>query len=209
MTLTQALPQNQLAHLLAASEVVDYHHPEVARLAGSLRASTPDATARRCFEWVRDEVAHSIDVQRDDVTCTASEALAARTGLCIAKSHLAVALLRANGIASGFCYQRLRLGGPAPAFCIHGLIPVWREGQGWYRCDVRGNNATVHCEYTPGRENLAFGAHNEGEQLYSDVWAQPWPELVRRMQLLPSIRAYLAAPIDVPAPAEAGLIMRG
>ena len=138
--LTQASTQNQLAHFLAASNVVDYHHPDVAHLARTLRAATPDETARRCFEWVRDEVAHSIDFQRDEVTCTASAALAARTGLCIAKSHLAVALLRANGIASGFCYQRLRLGGPASPFCLHGLIAVWRVAtrppDGSWQCTV-------------------------------------------------------------------------
>ena len=195
--------QDQLGPFLGASDVVDFHHPEVMRLAATLGAPTPEETARRCFEWVRDEVAHSIDFKRDEVTCAASEALVVGTGLCIAKSHLLVALLRANDIASGFCYQRLRLSGPTSHFCTHGLIAVYLEGQGWYRCDARGNKATVHCEFTPGRENLAFDVRADGEQLYPGVWAQPWPELVQRMRTLPSIAAYLAAPLDVPPPAPA------
>ena len=203
MTLTQDLSEA----FLAASDVVDFAHPEVAQLARSLATGTPEATARRCFEWVRDEIGHSIDFQREQLTCSASEALQQGTGLCIAKSHLAVALLRANGIPSGFCYQRLRLGVEGSAYCTHGLIAVWLDGHGWYRCDARGNKATVQCAFTPERENLAFAAVNDGEQLYPHVWAQPWPELVQRLRLLPSISAYLAAPIDV-APPEQGLRMR-
>ncbi len=197
--------QNALDPFRGASDVIDFHHPEVARLAAALRSATPEQTARRCFEWVRDEVAHSIDFQREEITCTASEALAAGTGLCISKSHLAVALLRANGMASGFCYQRLRLSGAESRFCTHGLIAVYLERQGWYRCDARGNKATVDCQFTPGREQLAFEARAEGEQLYPGVWAQPWPELVQRLQALPSIAAYLAAPIDVSPPGPARL----
>jgi arginase family enzyme len=181
---------------LAASDVVDFHHPQVTQLARTLAAGTPEATARQCFEWVRDRIQHSIDFKREEVSCSASEALALGTGLCIAKSHLLVALLRANGIPAGFCYQRLTLRDAGSPFCTHGLVAVWLQEHGWYRCDARGNKATVHCEFTPGRENLAFPVVNEGEHLYPRIWAQPWPDLVRRMRALPSISAYCVAPID-------------
>jgi arginase family enzyme len=186
---------------LAASEVIDFHHPDVAALARTLAADTPEATARRCFEWVRDRIQHSIDFKRDEVSVSASEALALGTGLCIAKSHLLVALLRANGILSGLCYQRLTLRDAGSPFCTHCLVAVWLEEGGWYRCDARGNKATIRCEFTPGRENLAFPVVTEGECLYPQVWAQPWPDLVRRMRALPSIAAYCATPIDARMPA--------
>jgi hypothetical protein len=38
-----------------ASDIVDFRHPDVMQLARSLNADTPQATARRCFEWVRDD----------------------------------------------------------------------------------------------------------------------------------------------------------
>ncbi len=194
------LEHEQMQQYLQASEVVDFTHPDVARLAAALRADTPLETARRCFEWVRDQVGHTIDVGRDELSCSASEALSLGTGLCISKSHLAVALLRANGIAAGFCYQRLLMGSTAPVFCTHSLIALFLAPGGWYRCDVRGNKTGVACTFTPGHESLPFTAKLPGERLYAQVWSQPWPALVRRMRLLPSLGAYLAAPIDAVPP---------
>ncbi len=192
---------------LEASDVVDFTHPVVARLAAALAAHTPADTARRCVEWVRDQVGHSIDVGRDELTCSASEALISGTGLCISKSHLAVALLRANGIAAGFCYQRLLLGSVAPVFCTHSLIALYLAPGGWQRCDVRGNKVGVSCTFEPGQEILPFTARLPGERLYAQVWAQPWPDLVRRMRLLASMTDYLAQPIDaVPPEGADGII---
>lgn len=60
---------------------------------------TPTAIAKACFEWVRDEIHHSYDYQMSPVTCRASDVLQHKTGYCYyAKSHLLVALLRANEI---------------------------------------------------------------------------------------------------------------
>jgi transglutaminase-like putative cysteine protease len=153
---------------------------------------------------VRDEIAHSIDAGREEVSCSASETLVAGTGLCFAKSHLLVALLRANGIGAGFCYQRVTLdeGDAGAGFCTHGLVAVWLEEGGWYRCDVRGNKAGIDCQFTPEDENLAYPVVTDGEQLYPGVWAQPCPEVVRRLRALPSISAFSRAPIDVQPPAS-------
>lgn len=185
---------------LAASDVVDFDHPEVDRLARELARATPRDTAAACFDWVRDRIEHSVDFGREELSCDASEALRLGTGLCIAKSHLLVALWRANGIPSGFCYQRLRFREPGGHYCSHGLVAVWLEQAGWYRCDARGNKATVHCEFTPGSENLAFATTAEGECTFPQIWAQPWPELVERMGQLGSMSGYLARPIDVAPP---------
>ena len=106
------------ADFLASTEVVDWDHPDVRQLAGDLAAneSEPVAIAQKCFEWVRDEIEHSMDFGRTELTCKASEVLARRTGFCYAKSHLLAALLRANGIPAGFCYQRLSIDGIGPPF---------------------------------------------------------------------------------------------
>lgn len=108
---------------LASTPIVDWENSDVLALAGELAAGDKDpvAVARRCFDWVRDEVKHSGDCRIDRVTCSASETLRHRSGLCYAKSHLLAALLRANGIPTGFGYQRLKADPAGKAFCLHGF----------------------------------------------------------------------------------------
>lgn len=191
----------QFQNFLKTSSVVDHHHPAIQALAASLRASSAEATAKRCFEWVRDNIEHSIDFRREEVSCNASEALAMGTGLCTAKSHLLVALLRYHGIPSGFCYQRLTFVDTTTPFCTHGLVAVWLEDHGWYRCDARGNSKPgIRCEFTPGRENLAYEVKDAGECLFPHIWAEPWPELVTKMRELTSISQYCKTPVDVDPP---------
>lgn len=194
---------------LAASDVVNFNHPSVAALARELRAGTLELTARQCFDWVRDRIEHSMDFKREEVPCVASDVLALGTGFCTAKSHLLVALLRANGIPAGFCYQRLTLDGPNSPYCLHGFVAVWLDGFGWIRCDARGNSKPgIDCQFTPGSEALAFPVQYAGECIYPDVWAQPWPALIEAMGRLEYASRYRLAPIDVPPPAPvAGQVM--
>jgi len=71
---------------LAADAIIDWHHPAVLAMARKLAEGTPDKTeiARRCFEFVRDEIRHSWDFRQGPVTCTASQVLAHGTGYCYA-----------------------------------------------------------------------------------------------------------------------------
>lgn len=62
------------------------------------------------IDFVRDQIRHSADYRPNPVTCKASEVLRHGTGYCYAKSHLLAALLRANGVPAGLCYQRLSVG---------------------------------------------------------------------------------------------------
>ncbi len=186
---------------LAASDVVNCGHPSVAGLAATFLCATPEETAKRSFDWVRDNIQHCVDFRREEVPCVASDVLATGTGFCLAKSHLLVALLRANAIPAGFCYQRLTLDGPSPPYCLHGFVAVWLKGYGWYRCDPRGNSKPgIHCEFTPGVESLAYPVRHPGECIFPSVWAEPWPDLVDALRNLKSTSAYLAAPIDLDPP---------
>lgn len=188
-------------HFLAASAVVDFDHPTVAKLASELQDHSPVATAQNCFEWVRDHIQHSIDFRREETPYIASDVLAVGTGFCTAKSHLLVALLRANNIPAGFCYQRLTFDGPNPPYCLHGFVAVWLDGIGWYRCDARGNSKPgIQCEFTPGDETLAFPIQYAGECIYPDVWAEPWPELIQANRELKFASDYMTHPIDIAPP---------
>jgi transglutaminase-like putative cysteine protease len=191
---------------LAASDVVDWRHPEVRALASRLASGERDYSriARRCFEWVRDEVQHSVDFCRAEVSCKASEVLAHRTGFCYAKSHLLAALLRANSVPAGFCYQRLSVDGAGPPFCLHGLNAVWLPELGWYRADARGNKPGVSAEFTPPIERLAFSIQIPGEADLPGIFAEPLPAVIQALRQYDEA-ILLAANLPDQAPAAAGV----
>jgi transglutaminase-like putative cysteine protease len=173
------------AAFLASTDVVDWYHADVLTLAWCLAGGERDAVvvARRCFEWVRDEVRHSVDAGDEIVTCAASEVLTHRTGFCYAKSHLLAALLRANGLAAGFCYQRLSIDGDGPPFCLHGLNAVLLPEHGWYRVDARGNRPRgnkpgVDAQFSPPLERLAFPVLVDGEANIPTIHPEPLPVVV-------------------------------
>src|SRR5436189_6337765 len=121
---------------LKATEIIDAQHPAVLEQARKLADETALETARRCFEFVRDEIRHSYDFRLNAVTCCASDVLLHKTGYCYAKSHLLAALLRANAIPACMCYQRLRIDAGEnehPRFCLHGLNAVLLPDIGCYR----------------------------------------------------------------------------
>ena len=86
-----------------ADEVVETDARAVLELARELRLAHPDtaAFAQAAFEFVRDEVMHSLDAQDSRVTLTATDVLTQRVGLCFAKSHLLAAILRSEALYGG------------------------------------------------------------------------------------------------------------
>jgi transglutaminase-like putative cysteine protease len=159
---------------LEATEYIDWQQPDVLAKALSLSEglSSDEAIAKACFEFVRDEIKHSWDYQLNPVTCKASEVLKQGTGYCYAKSHLLAALLRANKIPTGLCYQRLTIS-DVPPFCLHGLNAVYLKDHGWYRIDPRGNKEGVNAEFCPPKEQLAFPTFSKGEADLPEVWSEP------------------------------------
>ncbi len=165
-----------------ATDVVDYHHPDVKNLAIKLSGNSKpvEQVAQDCFEWVRDHIAHTMDIKRSEVSCSASQVLQLGHGFCYAKSHLLAALLRANGIATGFCYQRLA--DDMCGFGLHGFNAVYLPTLGWYRVDARGNKQGVNAQFIPPKEQLAFTNHAKGEVDYGMILAEPWPTVVHALQ---------------------------
>ena len=161
---------------LTPSSYIDWQDPEVLALAKSL--GSQGDTARRCFEFVRDEIDHSWDHKKDPVTCKASDVLRHRTGYCYAKSHLLAALLRANGIPAGLCYQRTVITDEASGYCLHGLNAIYLEEYGWYKVDARGNKPGVDAQFCPPQERLAFATIYEGEKHFAEVFSEPHPLVI-------------------------------
>ena len=190
------------ADFLASTDVVDWYHADVRTLAWFLAGGLDDRVevARRCFEWVRDEIRHSVDFGETAVTCAASDVLAHRTGFCYAKSHLLAALLRANGIPAGFCYQRLSISGDGPPFCLHGLNAALLPAHGWYRMDPRGNKPGIDAQFTPLVERLAFPIQIPGEATLPEIHAEPLDVVVESLRRYRSVVEMCANLPDCVAP---------
>ncbi len=168
---------------LGSSEHIDWKHPLVAAKAAELAEDclTDEAVAKCCFEFVRDAIKHSWDYRMNPVTCKASDVLIYGTGYCYAKSHLLAALLRANAIPAGLCYQRLTVQTDGPPYCLHGLNAVYLKQHGWYRIDARGNKPGVAAEFSPPIEKLAFPIVDALERDFPEICAEPLPLVVKAL----------------------------
>jgi transglutaminase-like putative cysteine protease len=164
---------------LGADEAVDLEHEVVQSTAAALRIGDDIAYAKAAFELVRDQITHSMDVGDRRVTWRASDVLSERTGLCYAKAHAFVALLRAGGIQAGFCYQRLRAGDDASdPLVLHGFAAALIDDR-WVRLDPRGNKPGINVEFSADEDRLAYTPDPErGEKDYRTVYASPHPAVL-------------------------------
>lgn len=182
---------------LQSSRYIDADNPLVAAKAAELAetADTEQVIVKRCFEFVRDRIQHSWDFKRNPVTVTASEVLAHGTGYCYAKSHLLAALLRANKIPAGLCYQRLSVGDNGAPYCLHGLNAVYLRQYGWYRLDARGNKTGINAEFSPPDEMLAFSIKEPEEYDFPEIFSEPWALVI---QVLVSSKDIFAVAANLP-----------
>ncbi len=169
---------------LNVSEVINWQHPEILQLAQKLGSDLPssEAIAKACFEWVRDEIHHSVDYKMNPVTWRASDVLHYKTGYCYAKSHLLAALLRANGIPAGFCYQRLSIDDKGAPYSLHGFNAAYLPEFGWYRMDARGNKKGVDAQFTPPQEKLAFQIQFPEEMDSLSILPEPLTIVIEALQ---------------------------
>jgi transglutaminase-like putative cysteine protease len=162
--------------------VIDWQTPAIVERARALTAGLAGdaAKARACYEWVRDEIAHTADAGLDTVACRASEVLAARTGIGFAKSHLLAALLRSVGIPAGFCYQVVRRAPDAPDMLLYGFNGVYLAScERWIQLDARGNKPGLDAQFSVDEPRLAVRADPaRGEWVYPRIWTRPAPVVV-------------------------------
>ena len=183
---------------LEKSEYIDWHHPQITQKAAQLAKDclSEEEIAQQCFEFVRDEIKHSWDFRLNPVTCKASDVLLHGTGYCYAKSHLLAALLRANGIPAGLCYQRLTIT-DQPPYCLHGLNAIYLKQYGWYRVDPRGNKAGIDAEFCPPLEKLAFPLITSEEMDLPEIWSQPRPEVINALTTFNNVELVFANLPDI------------
>lgn len=165
-----------LSAYLAADEVIDHHQPVVRETAERLAAGAADsyAYARAAYEFVRDAIPHSQDSGDLRATWRASDVLTLGTGICHAKAHALVALLRAEDIPAALCYQRLAHD-DGSGHVLHGLVAVRFHGA-WHRQDPRGNKPGVDARFSLDGERLAWVPDPaSGEADYPVLYAAPHP----------------------------------
>ncbi|BFJ01079.1 MAG: transglutaminase family protein [Priestia megaterium] len=142
---------------------VNFTHPLIQQKVRELKSGLP----------------HSWDIQSKIITKTALEALKEKEGICYSKCNLLAALLRAEGIPAGFCYQRLILGDTIDTgYCIHALNAVYIKSEDrWIRLDARGNKEGVQADFSLKKEKLAFPVNPaQGEVNYATIYIKPRKE---------------------------------
>ncbi|MBC9786185.1 transglutaminase domain-containing protein [Heliobacterium chlorum] len=180
-----------------SSDIIDYQVAAIRERAVRITEGIQDdlEIIRTVYHFVRDEIAHSVDIQGTVVTCKASEALEHRQGICYAKAHLLAALLRSLGIPTGFCYQKLVLDDEdKPWLVLHGLNAVYIESlKKWIRLDARGNKAGVTAEFSTVEEKLAFEVRTElGEQEDLMIYVRPSTNAVHALTHSKTVEELLA-----------------
>ncbi|KYG27598.1 transglutaminase-like domain-containing protein [Alkalihalobacillus trypoxylicola] len=169
---------SELKFYLQQDEWVDYRSENIQKLSKQLFSSieSEEAKVEKAFNFVRDEIDHSWDIQGKIVTCKASDVLDAKEGICYAKSNLLAAVLRSQDIPVGFCYQKLVLfDTPESGYCIHALNAVFLSDiKKWIRLDARGNKEGIDAQFSINEEKLAFPVQSlKGEIDYPVIYFKP------------------------------------
>ena len=162
---------DDITDYLKDSEILNYHNSRIQEkaLELSLNSKNQFETIKNIYEFVRDEIPHSLDINGQKVAFKASEVLGNGQGICFAKSNLLAAMLRFLEVPTGFCYQRLTHEGD---YILHGLNAVFLDDE-WYRLDARGNREDVDAQFSVDEEKLAFPVSKEGEIDYPGIYSKP------------------------------------
>ncbi|MDE6687694.1 MAG: transglutaminase family protein [Lachnospiraceae bacterium] len=179
--------KDPIEEYLSVSKYINWNDGSILSKAEEFKQKYTDEISlmKAIYEFVRDTIKHSWDVQDKRVTKSATEVLEQGVGICWAKANLLAALLRACGIPAGICYQRLTLGDvPETGFCIHALNAVYIKSlDRWIRLDARGNKAGVDASFDLEQERLAFTVHRDfGEEDYRIVYANPSDKLMKVLE---------------------------
>jgi transglutaminase-like putative cysteine protease len=163
--------EEDIMEYLERSQIIDYHDPGIQKKALELSLNSQNRTemVKNVYEFVRDEIPHSLDIGGQIVTFKASEVLKEGQGLCFAKSNLLAAMLRFLEIPTGFCYQKLT---HEDGYILHGLNAVFLVG-GWHRLDARGNREDLDAQFSLDTEKLAFPVSDLEEKDYPGIYSEP------------------------------------
>lgn len=173
---------NNLQDYLKKSEVIDFDNKLIVEKCLELEKGTDNEISliKKVYEFVRDEIHHSGDIEEMKVTCNASEVLEAGHGICCAKAHLFAAMLRYFGIPVGFCYQKLSSSHDVNIKFLHGLNAVYlKDLDKWIRLDARGNKPGREAQFSIYEEKISKKVNKDlGEEDSPVIFAEPNPIVI-------------------------------
>lgn len=181
------LYSNIIDEYLKHDNVIDYDSKAVRKLADRLfsEANNELDFIKAAYEFVRDKISHSADINEDTITVSASEVLKVGHGICFAKSHLLAAILRCKSVPTGFCYQKV-LNVMPPTLIYHGLNGVYlKDYKKWIRLDARGNKNGINAQFSVEEERLAFSIRPQMGEVDNYI-VYPAPD----MNILEKLRKY-------------------
>lgn len=189
---------------LKHDSIIDWRNPTIKRRAEKIIDGLVDEIdkARLIYEWVRDKIPHSNDINAQVLTCSATEVLNNETGMCFSKSHLLAALLRSVNIPAGFCYQVLMNNTPNDnTLVLHGLNGIYLSKiSKWIVVDARGNSRDLNAQFSVNIPKLAFPMdESAGEYLYETIYVSPFKHVVERLK---KYRNRMEFSEDIPKPIE-------
>lgn len=178
------LYSNKIDEYLKHDNVIDYDNKAVQKLADKLfnTANNELDFIKAAYEFVRDKISHSADINEDTITVSASQVLSVGHGICFAKSHL-LAILRCKSVPTGFCYQKV-LNDIPPTLIYHGLNGVYlKDYKKWIRLDARGNKGGINAQFLVEEEGLAFSIRPQmGEVDNCVVYPAPDKNILEKMR---------------------------
>lgn len=135
------------------------------------------------YEFVRDKIPHTFDCNADIITAKASDVLRYKTGICHAKANLLAALLRSQGIPTGFCFQHITLSeDDSMGYCVHAYNAVYLNNK-WIKLDARGNKEGIYASFTLGNSVLAFPIRKRyDEYFWYGIYALPHLETMKMLE---------------------------
>ncbi|HTO16999.1 MAG TPA: transglutaminase family protein [Edaphocola sp.] len=183
----QLASDNIKDYLVSIPPIINFDSPLIKERTTLIRnnASSLEDRARMAFEISRDEIHHSFDTKNPIVTIEAEDVLKNKEGICFAKAHLLASLLRALGIPTGFCYQKVlrKTDDSRSGWALHGLNALYLKQYGWFRVDPRGNKPGINAQFSPEKEQLAYPIRPElGEVDYPNVFTKPLEMVIEAME---------------------------
>jgi transglutaminase-like putative cysteine protease len=161
---------------LQEHKYIDFSSPLIMEKANLLflHINTDVEKAEIAYEFVRDEVPHSFDINAEVITAKASDVLKNKTGICHAKANLLAALLRSQGIPTGFCFQHITLADDKSlGYCVHCYNAVYVDNH-WIKVDARGNTQGINAQFSLDKPILAFPNRQEyDEYFWPGIYATP------------------------------------
>jgi len=165
-----------MKRFLEENTYIDYHTQIIQKKATELFSPEMDEIEKTkvAYEFVRDQVPHSFDCDAKVITVKASDVLKYRTGICHAKANLLAALLRSQGIPTGFCFQHITLmDDDSMGYCVHAFNAVFLKDK-WIKLDARGNKPGINAEFSMEEPVLAFPNREEyNEYFWDGIYASP------------------------------------